>query len=98
MILEIATIHIKENQNTAFELAFEKAKQVVISSAGCIKATLFHCHENEMKYQVLIEWETLEAHTVNFRESELFIEWRTILSPYFEKAPEVEHFELRSCT
>jgi hypothetical protein len=46
----------------------------------------------------LIEWETLEAHTVNFRESELFIEWRTILSPYFEKAPEVEHFELRSCT
>lgn len=96
MILEIATIHIKQDQNAGFEHAFEEAKKVVLSSVGCTSATLFHCHENEVKYQVFIEWETLEAHTVTFRESELFVEWRKILSPFFEIAPDVEHFRMKS--
>lgn len=98
MILEIATLSIKTGSNMEFESAFEQAKKVVISSPGCLSAKLMHCIENESKYQVLIEWETLEAHTVTFRESEKFTQWRTLIGPYFESAPQVEHFEMNSAT
>lgn len=96
MILEIATLSIKEGSNSAFEKAFEQAKKVVISSPGCKSAKLMNCIENESKYQVFIEWETLEDHTITFRESEKFTQWRTLIGPYFESAPQVEHFELKS--
>jgi heme-degrading monooxygenase HmoA len=43
---------------------------------------------------LLIEWETMEDHTVGFRESDSYKEWSAIVRPYFAKAPHVEHFEL----
>jgi len=31
--------------------------------------------EEENKYILLVEWETLEAHTIGFRTSEQYLEW-----------------------
>ena len=45
------------------------------------------------RYLLLVRWETLEAHTVGFRQSAAFGEWRGILSPFFAGAPVVEHYE-----
>jgi hypothetical protein len=39
----------------------------------------------------LVKWETLENHTVDFRGSENFAEWRALVGPYFASPPEVEH-------
>jgi len=33
-------------------------------------------------------------HTVDFRESPAFAEWRGIVGPFFASAPQVEHFAL----
>jgi len=41
-----------------------------------------------------IFWDTLEDHTVGFRGSSLFTEWRAIVGPFFAAPPHVEHFEL----
>jgi hypothetical protein len=41
-----------------------------------------------------IFWDTLEDHTVGFRQSPLFVEWRAIVGPFFAVPPVVEHFEL----
>jgi hypothetical protein len=38
-----------------------------------------------------VRWETLEAHTVGFRESERFVEWRERLGSMREGAV-AEHF------
>jgi len=36
----------------------------------------------------------VEDHTVGFRESELFVQWRALIGPFFANPPEVEHWEL----
>jgi hypothetical protein len=40
-----------------------------------------------------IAWATLEDHTIGFRESELFTQWRGLIGSHFDGAPLVEHFE-----
>jgi hypothetical protein len=42
---------------------------------------------------LLIEWDSLEAHTVGFRESENFARWRGVVGPFFDGLPRVEHFD-----
>lgn len=49
--------------------------------------------ESPSRFVLLIEWDSVEAHTVGFRESENFGRWRALLGPYFDGAPHVEHFE-----
>jgi heme-degrading monooxygenase HmoA len=50
--------------------------------------------ESPERYVLMIYWETLENHTVDFRGSPLFAQWREIVGPYFAAPPVVEHFEL----
>jgi heme-degrading monooxygenase HmoA len=95
MILELATIDIKQGTNTDFEGNLEKAQHVISQSKGYISHQFQKCVEQENRYVLLIRWETLEDHTKGFRESELFKEWRALIGPYFESAPNVQHYELK---
>ncbi|CAH0994376.1 hypothetical protein EMA8858_00485 [Emticicia aquatica] len=94
MILEIATLDIKEGSQEALKEAFQAAKLVVSQSKGFISVELHQCIEVSTKFNVFIYWETLEDHTIGFRQSPLFIEWRAILSPFFQNPPVAEHFNL----
>lgn len=94
MILEIATFDIKDGHQVAFEQTFQAAEAVVSQSKGFIGLKFHHCIEIATKYKVLIHWETLENHTIGFRQSPLFTEWRAILSPHFQNPPLAEHFEI----
>ena len=42
----------------------------------------------------MIWWATLEDHTVGFRGSPAFAQWRGIVGPFFAQPPVVEHFDL----
>jgi heme-degrading monooxygenase HmoA len=95
MVLELATIEIKPGTNTAFEAALEKAQAVISQSEGYIGHQFQKCLEQENKYVLLIRWQTLEDHTKGFRESELFTQWRSLIGPYFETPPFVQHYELK---
>jgi len=92
MIMEHAIISIRTDSEADFEAAFEQARLVIATSHGFGSLHLSRCIETPEQYLLLVEWETLEDHTVGFRESELFVEWRRLLSPYFESLPEVTHF------
>jgi heme-degrading monooxygenase HmoA len=94
MILELATIDIKPGSNTEFEASLAKAKQVISRSAGFISIVSYRCIEVENRYTLLIHWQTLEDHTVTFRESDLFREWRALIGPFFESPPLVQHYEV----
>jgi len=92
MIMEHAIISIRTGSEADFEAAFEQARLVIATAQGFESLNLSRCIETPEQYLLLVEWETLEDHTVGFRESELFVEWRRLLSPYFESLPEVTHF------
>ena len=95
MILEIADIHIPPGQQAAFDEAIQRGLSTVMSQAKGMRGYKVNkCIESPERYVLQIFWDTLEAHTVGFRESPLFAEWRAIVGPFFAQPPVVEHFEL----
>lgn len=95
MILEVADIRIQPGQQAAFEEAIQLGIASVITRAkGFVRAQVQHGIESPERYLLLIEWQTLEDHTVHFRGGPLFAEWRAIVGPFFASTPQVEHFEL----
>ena len=95
MILELADFSIQPGQNAAFEKAVQRGLQSVIAHAkGFEGFKLNHCLENPQRYILQIFWTTLEDHTVGFRGSPAFAEWRAIVGPFFASTPVVEHFDL----
>ncbi len=94
MILEVATIEIGVGKNDAFETAFIKGSAAIKATKGCRSIKLHKCREWDFRYLMLVEWEQLEDHTVGFRGSEHFDEWRSHVGGYFVGPPTVEHYEL----
>lgn len=95
MILELADIRIHPGQQADFESAIEHGLSSVASQAkGYRGAKVNRCIENPERFVLQIFWDTLEDHTVGFRESPLFSQWRAIVGPFFAAPPHVEHFEL----
>jgi heme-degrading monooxygenase HmoA len=94
MILERALFHIRPGSEADFEAAFGEAKEQLAAAAGFQSVALGRGIEHPSTYQLLVHWDQLSDHTEGFRGSEAFLEWRRLLSPFFDTtAPEVEHYE-----
>lgn len=93
MILELAEITIRPGEELAFDAAISRGIQTVISrAAGFRRASVHKGIESPERYVLQIEWDTLENHTVEFRGSPAFAQWRAIVGPFFAQPPRVEHF------
>ncbi len=91
MILEIAQIAVKAGMEDRFEAGVAAAVPLFRRAKGCLSMQLVRSVELPGRYRLMVEWETLENHTVDFRGSDDFQAWRGLVSPYFDGAPEVEH-------
>lgn len=95
MILELADIRIHSGQQAAFEEAILRGLNTVISQAKGFQGYKVNKGlESPDRFILQIFWATLEDHTVGFRQSDLFTQWRAIVGPFFAAPPVVEHFEL----
>jgi heme-degrading monooxygenase HmoA len=91
MITEIAQIEIKPGSELDFEAAVAKARATFGRAKGFHGFELHRSIEKPQRYRLMVKWETLENHTVDFRGSENFTEWRGLVGQYFAAPPEVEH-------
>ncbi len=91
MILGIAQIDVKPGTEAEFESGVQKAAPLFKRAKGCTGMALQRSHENPQRYRLFVQWATLENHTVDFRGSDDFQEWRKLVGPYFASPPEVEH-------
>ena len=95
MILEIADIRIQPGRQAEFDEAIQRGLSTVIARAQGFQGFKVNKGvESPERYVLQIFWATLEDHTVGFRESPLFAEWRAIVGPFFAQPPVVEHFTL----
>jgi heme-degrading monooxygenase HmoA len=94
MILEIALLDVKPDQTAEFEKAFAVAAPIIASMKGYISHELQRCIERKNHYALLVKWQTLEDHTIGFRGSSQYQEWRKLLHHFYDPFPTVEHFEL----
>lgn len=92
MILEAVFLQVKKGKEIEFEEAFRDASRIISSIKGYINHELQRCLEVERKYLLLVQWETLEAHTVGFRQSREYQEWKKQLHHFYAPFPIVEHF------
>ncbi len=92
MILETAHLHIKPGQTAAFEAAFSQARSILSASPGFIDLQLQRCIEDDHHYLLLVRSQTLEDHTVGFRQSEPYQRWKALLHHFYDAFPQVLHF------
>ena len=93
MILEVAILDVKPDLEKEFELAFGKAQNIIASMNGYLSHQLQRCVENESRYILLVNWETVEDHTEGFRGSEEYQEWKALLHHFYDPFPRVEHYK-----
>ncbi|XHX79610.1 MAG: antibiotic biosynthesis monooxygenase family protein [Stenomitos frigidus ULC029] len=92
MVLEVAMLMVKSVLEQAFETAFRQASLLIASMPGYDSHELHHCLEVPGKYLLLVRWQTLEDHTIGFRESPTYQEWKQLLHHFYDPFPVVEHF------
>ena len=92
MILEVAVLDVKVGREEDFELAFSAAQKIISAMDGYISHDLQKCIECPNRYILLVNWESLESHTIGFRQSPEYRKWKSLLHHFYDPFPEVEHF------
>lgn len=93
MITEHALLPVIPGQEAEFIETMDRAKAIIAASPGFISLRVSRCLERPSAFLLLVEWETLEAHTEGFRNSDAYQEWRSMLHHFYDPFPVVEHFE-----
>jgi heme-degrading monooxygenase HmoA len=95
MIIESASIVIKPGMEQQFEAGFRQAVPIFQRARGCVSLQLQREVGQALAYRLQVHWRTLEDHTIHFRGSDDFQEWRRLVGPCFDSPPVVTHLELR---
>jgi len=92
MITEIAILNVKSGQEDEFEKTFIKAQKIISSMNGYVSHSLQKCIENSNQYLLTVIWMRLEDHTIGFRKSEEYLNWKNLLHHFYDPFPIVEHY------
>ncbi|WP_104087572.1 antibiotic biosynthesis monooxygenase [Cryobacterium sp. N19] len=93
MITEHALLPVIPGREVEFAFAFAEARAIISSMPGCRSLILSRSIESPSRYLLLVEWERLDDHTIGFRQSAQYQEWRALLHYFYEPFPLVEHFQ-----
>jgi heme-degrading monooxygenase HmoA len=94
MVIEHAILKLDPDRIGESDEALAGAIHLIKSSPGCRSVKLTRSIEFPGTYVLLIEWDSIEDHTVGFRGSEVFATWRANISPFFVADPMVDHLEV----
>jgi len=94
MILESAVLQVRAGMGPDFEQAFAQASKILSASTGYVSHELQRCLEVQDQYLLLVWWRRLEDHTVGFRGSPEYQQWRRLLHHFYDPFPIVEHYAL----
>ena len=93
-VLEVATLNVRAGQAAAFEAAFAQAQRLIAAVPGYRGHELQRCIEHDQQYVLLVRWDSLEAHTVGFRQSPDYQQWRALLHHFYDPFPTVLHYHV----
>lgn len=93
MVLEIAQYTAQPGKAEEFQAGLLRGIEIIRQAKGCVSASPRRQIEDPEKFIVMIEWETLEDHTVGFRGSPQFLEYRSHLAGLFVEPIVAPHFE-----
>src|SRR5579883_539823 len=95
MVTEVAVFQAVPGKEDAFAQGILRGAEVIRRDAGCRSVTIQRCIEDPARFLLVIQWDSLEAHTEGFRKSPLFAEYRSHINGLFaEGSPIVHHYEV----
>ncbi|TFZ02944.1 antibiotic biosynthesis monooxygenase [Ramlibacter henchirensis] len=95
MIFEIADLRVEAQHVSEFEsVVAAAARDYIAKAGGYLRHRILRGVESPNRFVLVIEWGTIEDHTVGFRNSPAYLEWRNRVGPFFASAPLVEHFSV----
>ena len=92
MVLEVALIDVIPGQEDAFAAAYLQGRPILAGTPGCRSVRMTRGIESPARFVLLVEWDSVEDHTVNFRDTDRFTRWRELIGPHFANPPLVEHY------
>ncbi len=93
VVLEVAVLNVRAGCTKDFESSFAQAAPIIAASPGYVSHELRRCVEVANRYILLVNWQSLEDHTVGFRGSVAYHKWKALLHHYYDPFPTVEHYE-----
>ena len=91
MVLEVAIIAVRPGAEEDFVNAYRGARDEVATTPGCRSVRLTRGIESPSRFVLLVEWDSVEAHELQFRATDRFARWRAAIGPYFAAPPDVQH-------
>jgi quinol monooxygenase YgiN len=91
MILEIAKFFVVPGSEAEFEATLPQAVEFFRTARGCLGMEIFRSVDMKASYRLVVRWETLDSHLVDFRGSENFLKWRGLINPFLAGPLDIEH-------
>lgn len=92
MVREIAVFEVQQGQGEGFVEAYNGVSNVLNDAPGSHGAKLHRGVEDPGTFTLIVEWDSVEAHTALTKEPE-FRDFGDAIGPYLAGRPEVRHVE-----
>ncbi len=92
MIIEHAILDVEPSEREEYEAALKQALPFIKATPGFIRLEVRPCLERDGRYLLRVEWRELEDHTLGFRLSDRYEDWRRLLHRFYNPLPVVEHY------
>jgi quinol monooxygenase YgiN len=86
----------RESDLNSFEAAYRAASSSLDASPHCLGYELSRCVEEQDRYILRIEWDSLEGHLTGFRRAPEFAPFLAAIKPYIGQIEEMQHYALTS--
>ena len=83
--LNMAILRFKQGKSA-------EALPLFMAAKGCHGVQLHRGVEDPGNYTLMVRWATLEDHTVGFRQSAQYQQWRALLHHFYDPFPTVLHY------
>lgn len=93
MTVEYIRYKISDEQRKLFIQAIESACKILIAYPDCLGYQLSHCEEDKANFIWRIEWTSVDRHLNGFRKSDQFMQFFTLVKPFFSNIQEMNHYE-----
>jgi heme-degrading monooxygenase HmoA len=93
MIYEIAQLPVHDDHIEAFKRAFAEVAPLLSRAEGYLGHLLAQGIETPNRFNLIVQWKSLEDHTPRFEASEDHQTFMAGLEKYFSEEPSVYHVE-----
>ncbi|MDR3101005.1 MAG: antibiotic biosynthesis monooxygenase [Paraburkholderia sp.] len=93
MILEITRVDVLPGMEDEFERRVARALPIFQGCSGWRGMELQRAIEPPNRFHLVVRWDTVERHAVDFACSPAFEEWRKLVGHLFLGSPEVAYFQ-----